>query len=171
MTDIATTWDAGRGLADWRRSLPSQVVWTDEHGNSIVDQAGRPVSTQFTPGEGLAIGDDLLTAVLISIFTDAEAGVDDAIADGSDDPRGWWAGPIGSKIWLRTRSKATPLTLALVKSDIEQALAWLIEDDVAASIDVETEWTRPGLLGARVEFRRNDGTRRAFAFGRVWENA
>ncbi len=109
--------------------------------------------------------------MLISLFTDAEAGVDDAILDGSADPRGWWGGPIGSKIWLRTRSKATPLVLALVKNDIEQALAWLIEDDVAAMIDVETEWTRPGLLGARVVIRRVDGTRRALAFGRVWENA
>lgn len=170
MTDIATTWDAGRGLSDWRRSLPQQVVWTDEAGNSIVDQDGRPVSTQFTPGDGLALGDDLLTAVLISLFTDAEADTDDAILDGSGDPRGWWAGAIGSKIWLRARSKATPLVLALVKNDIERALAWLIEDDVAAAVSVETEWTRTGLLGARVVISRNDGTRRALAFGRVWEN-
>lgn len=171
MTDIATTWDVGRGTADWRRSLPEQLTWTDEVGNSIIDENGSPVSSQFTPGEGLAIGDDLLTAVLISLFTDAQAGDDDAIQDGSGDPRGWWAGPIGSKIWLRVRSKATLLTLALVKNDVAQALAWLIEDDVVAAIDVDTEWTRPGLLGTRVIIRRNDGTRRALAFGRVWENA
>lgn len=171
MADIATRWSPGVGTADWALSLPDQLIWTDGAGNAIVDQGGGLVSARFAAGEGLATGDDLLTAVLISLFTDAEAGPDDVIPDGTDDPRGWWGGPIGSKIWLRLRAKATPLVLALVKNDIEQALAWLLNDSVVATITVTTEWTRPKLLGAQVLLLRSDGTRRALAFSRVWENA
>jgi phage gp46-like protein len=170
MSDIVTQWNVAEGIGDWVASAPNQVIWTDQNGNSIVDQNGLPIDSIFTAGQGLLYGDDLMTAVLISIFTDATAGDDDAIPDGSDDPRGWWAGQIGSKIWLRLRSKATDLTLALVKQDIRDALAWLIDDSVAASIDVETAWVRRGLLGATVLILRNDGTRRALAFSHLWEN-
>lgn len=171
MADIATRWDVASGLADWGVSVPNQIIWTDENGNSVTDDHGQPVSASFRPGAGLEWGDDLLTAVLISLFTDAEAGPDDPVTDASADPRGWWGGAIGSKIWLRLRSKATPVVLALVKSDIEQALAWLVEDGVVATIDVTTEWTSPGLLGALVLLRRSDGTRRALAFSRLWETS
>lgn len=169
MTDIATCWNTTAGVGDFTLSLAQQILWTDEDGNSVVDELGKPVSAVFTPGSGLLVGDELLTAVLISLFTDAQADGDDLIPDGSDDPRGWWAGGIGSKIWLRLRSRATPLVLAQVKNDIEQALAWLIEDGVVTAIEVLTEWTRPRLLGARVVLRRSDGTRRALQFSRLWE--
>lgn len=171
MADLTTRWNSATGAGDLALALPSQLIWTDQNGVSVVDQTGRPISASFSPGSGLVTGDDLLTAVLISLFTDAVADGDDAITDGSDDPRGWWGGAIGSKLWLRLRAKATSTALALVKRDIEQALEWLLEDDVAARVDVTTEWTRPGLLGARVVIRRTDGTRRALAFTQDWESA
>jgi phage gp46-like protein len=170
MADIVTAWDSSNGLGDWLLSASNSVIWTDETGRSVLDETGQPIDSIFTAGQGLLAGDDLMTSVLISIFTDAVADIDDAIPDGSNDPRGWWGGPIGSKLWLRMRSKATPTTLALVKRDLEDALAWLIGDGVAAAIDVSTTWVRSGVLGAIVQIRRNDGTRRALAFARVWEN-
>lgn len=166
--DIATRWDPARGIGDWVLSAANAVLWTDEQGNSITDERGLPIDTVFTAGQGLLGGDELATAVLISLFSDAAAADDDPVPSGSDDRRGWWAGAIGSKLWLRLRAKATDLTLALVKRDIEEALAWLVEDDVAASIDVSTAWVRPGMLGATVIIRRQDGTRRAFAFSNLW---
>jgi phage gp46-like protein len=169
MSDIATRWDAGAGSGDWALSIAQSLIWTDERGNSIVDEAGQPVAAEFTPGSGLVVGDELLTAVLISLFTDAQADPNDTIPDGTDDPRGWWAGPIGSKLWLRLRSRATPETAALIQHDIEQALAWLIEDDVAAAVEVTTEWTRPTMLGVRVVIRRTNGDVRALAFSHLWE--
>lgn len=171
MSDIATLWDVPSGTGDWSLSLAQSLIWTDERGNAILDQTGQPVSSAFTAGTGLVAGDDLLTAVLISLFTDAQADPDDAIPDGSADPRGWWGGAIGSKIWLRMRSKALPVTLALVKHDIEQALAWLVSDEVAASVTVITQWLRRGVLGAQITIRRADGTTRALAFAQVWENS
>lgn len=170
MTDIATVWNVGAGAGDWQISVPSALIWTDELGNSILDELGHPIDAIFTAGEGLIAGPDLVTAVLISLFTDATADPDDVIPDGSGDPRGWWAGPIGSKLWLRARSKQTDVVLALVKSDIEQALAWMVEDQVVARVDVATEWSRPGMLGAQVTLRRADGARAAIKFSRLWEN-
>jgi phage gp46-like protein len=140
MSDITTLWKPELGVGDWA------VVTPD-----------------------LLSGDDLLTAVVISLFSDAEAGPDDVIPDGSDNPRGWWAGPIGSRIWLRARSKQLATVPALVKRDIADALAWMIEDGVAAAIDVTAEWTKPGLLGAEVTIRRIDGTRAALRFSNLWE--
>lgn len=142
MSDIATVWQVDAGAGDW-----------------VAADAG-----------DLFAGDELLTAVLISLFTDAEAGPDDEAPDRSGDPRGWWAGPIGSRLWLRMRSKQVDVTLALAKANIADALAWLIEDGVAAAIDVTTEWTRPGMLGAEVVIRRTDGTRAAVRFSSLWES-
>ena len=118
-------------------------------------------------------GDDLATAVLISLMTDATASPDDAILDGSSDPRGWWGDqgedvPIGSRIWLRLRSKQTDAVLALVKADIADALKWLVEDGVATGVDVLTEWTRPGMLGAQVVINRVDAPAQALTFAWAW---
>lgn len=140
MSDIATLWKADAGVGDW------MAVTGD-----------------------LLSGDELLTALLISLFSDAQAGRNDVIPDGSGDPRGWWAGPIGSRIWLRSRSRQSAVVLALVKSDIADALAWLVADGVAAAVDVTTEWTRPGMLGAEVVIRRRDGRRAALRFSSLWE--
>lgn len=170
MTDITTTWDIPSGTGDWSLDISQSSIWTDESGNSILDQNGKPIDSIFVPGEGLVAGGDLVTAVLISLFTDAQAGDDDVIPDLSDDPRGWWGGAIGSKLWLRERSKQIPSVLALVKNDIETALAWMITDEIVAAIEVTTEFTRPGMLGAQVILRRSDGARRAIAFSRLWES-
>lgn len=142
MADIATIWDPASGTGDWSVSLTT--------GDLMGDQ-------------------DLYSAVLISLFSDAEAAPDDEITDGSGDPRGWWGGPIGSKLWLYMRSKSTPLIPAQVQGTILDALQWLIDDGVAAAVDVTAEWTRPNLLGARVEISRTNGTTVAMNFARVWE--
>jgi phage gp46-like protein len=124
------------------------------------------------PGAGLLSDQDLRTAVMISVFTDAVAGSDDSIPDGSEDPRGWWADPdIGCRVWLRLRAKQTQQTLLLVKADMTEALAWLITDGVAAAVDVLTEWTAPGLLGCQITVRRQDGTTVATQFDWAWKEA
>jgi phage gp46-like protein len=170
MSDIATAWNAEGSFGDWTVLAPSAVAWTDEHGDSIRDENGRPVDALFTAGGILATNDDLFTAALISIFTDAEAGPDDKSPLGDDDPRGWWAGPIGSKLWLRSRSRLDAITQALVKHDIENALDWMIQDGVVVAIDVELEVVERGQLQVRIGFRRTDGAKRALAFAALWED-
>lgn len=123
-------------------------------------------------GAQLVAGNDLATAVVISLFTDREALPDDKIINGADDPRGWWAddGPylIGSRLWLIDRAKRTQETLELAQSYIEEALQWLIDDGVVASFDVYLEWTQQSMLGARVTALRNDGSTQAMNFAWAW---
>lgn len=171
MADIATVWDRATGTGDWAFDPPDVLVWVDETGASVVDEDGDPIGAQFIAGAGVLAGSDLKTAVLISLFTDRAADPDDIIPDGSNDPRGWWANPeMGSKLWLRERSKATAALPVLIKNDIEQALAWLVEDDVVAAIDVTTEYLTPTMIGATIVFHRSHGARAALRFSRLWES-
>lgn len=139
--DISTVWNQALGTGDW-----------------IID-----------PTTGLAEGDDLETAVLLSVFTDAAASTEELPSDAQIDRRGWWGGPIGSKLWLRRNAKPTDILLAQVKADVEEALVWLIDDGIAASIDVVTEYTRPGMLGVQITLHRRTGGALAMRFARLWE--
>lgn len=174
MSDISTSWNAALGVGDWVLTLPRDGLITDETGGSVTDDMGGAIGDGLFTGGGIVVGNDLGTAVLISLFTDRTAEADDTIVDGSTNPRGWWGDlgadrPIGSKLWLRMRSKQTDLTLALVKDDITQALAWLIDDGIAARVDVLTEWTRPGMLGAKITIYRANGTTTALRFDWAWK--
>jgi phage gp46-like protein len=125
MSDISTVWLPEIGRGDWLQN-----------------------------GAQLASGNDLVTAILISLFTDRVAAADDVIPDGSSDSRGWWgddpANPIGSRLWLLGRAKQVTDTLSRAQDYITEALQWLIDDGVVARFDILTEWTRSGMLGARI---------------------
>lgn len=148
MTDISTVWDIANLRGDWVVSNGS-----------------------------LASGDDLTTAVLISLFTDRVAQIGDPIPDNQSDPRGWWgdnqAGgntvPIGSRLWLITREKQTQETLNRAVTYSQEALQWMIDDGVAASVIVTAEWQRPGFLALVVTINRQDGTTVALNFKWAWE--
>lgn len=143
MTDFATIWDAARTQGDW------------------VMQGTQP-----------ATGGDLVTAILISVFTDRLAETDDDIPDLTTDARGWWGDldedyPIGSRIWLLTRSKLTPDVPLRAKDYLTEALQWLIDDGVVARFDIETEVVG-NQLRAGVTAWRSDGTSIAQNFSWVW---
>lgn len=145
MTDIATIWDVPNSRGDW-----------------------------LFDGVSLLSGNDLSTAVLISLFSDRLANADDTIADGSSDPRGWWADadsshPIGSRLWLLARAKGTADVLGRAKDYITEALRWLIDDGVAARVDVITEFTTPNMLGCQVIVHRRDGSSVAMNFDWAWK--
>lgn len=129
-------------------------------------------------GSVLASGSDLETAVLISLFTDRRADPDDAIPDGSGDPRGWWgdlyeATPIGSKLWLLDRAKKTEATRQRAQDYIEAALAWLIDDGIAAAVRVTVRWQlgadpSRGFLAAAIEIDEPDGRTIQFNYQWAW---
>ena len=123
-------------------------------------------------GQSLASGNDLVTAVVVSLFTDRVALPDDAILDGSNDPRGWWAddalNPIGSRLWLIDRAKRTQETLERAQGYINEALQWLIDDGVVAQFGVFVEWTAPHTLGAQVTAYRRDGGTTPMNFAWAW---
>lgn len=126
-------------------------------------------------GPVLQSGSDIVTAVLISLFTDRVANADDVIPDGSNDPRGWWADagkyPIGSRLWLLDRSKQTDEVLKRAKDYANEALKWLVDDGVAAKVTVFVEWSRPGMLGMQVVVYRQDGTMVPMNFAAAWNLA
>ena len=164
MADIQTIWSPPDCRGDWEVSAAAAAALAP--GGAT----GAPAAVTGT--FGLFSGHDLQTAVLISLFTDAEATPDDLAGTAFDDPRGWWADDakaLGSKLWLRLRSKQTDATLALVKGDVAAALQWMIDDGVAAVVDVEAEWGAPGMLGVRVTLARSDGAKVALAFDWAWK--
>ena len=83
----------------------------------------------------------LETAILVSLFSDRQASVDDSIPDNSGDRRGWWADEtqpdddkIGSRLWLLDRSKTVAEVLPLAEQYAREALQWMIDDGLATEV-------------------------------------
>ena len=141
MTDVATIWDPNAFAGDWSLS----------NGDLVTDNG-------------------LQTAVEISLLTDRQANADDVIPDGSTDRRGWWGDlplpgeptnadgsstdPIGSRLWLLSRAKATPATALLAQDYCQEALQWLVDQGIAQQVLVETVWISDDKLGVTVDITR-----------------
>ncbi|ASW00132.1 phage GP46 family protein [Paraburkholderia aromaticivorans] len=132
MADATISWDAANNRGDWSMSGPL-----------------------------LTTGNDLQTAIIISIFSDRMAQPGDVIPDGSGDPRGWWADdtvPIGSRLWLLRRAKQTKETLQKAYDYLAEALQWMVDDGVVGRFDISTQWVRTSVLGAQITAYKPDGT-------------
>lgn len=125
---------------------------------------------------GLQLDAELETAVIISLFTDARATDDELRIAGltQESNRGWWGDTypdvegfaLGSKLWLLTRAKKTPETLAKGRDYALDALQWLIDDGAAKTIDAASEWYRnTGILALSIDIRKPDGSR----YHRIWD--
>lgn len=127
-------------------------------------------------GGDLAADEGLVTAVILSLFTDRRALPGDRLPDGTDDRRGWWADaymdrPMGSRLWLLHREKEQDEVLRRAKEYAEEALAWVVEDGVAESVEVEAWHVRRDTLGLRVEIRQGAARVLERQFDYVWRNA
>ena len=119
---------------------------------------------------GLAADRDLETAVILSLFTDASARADDVLPDLTDDRRGWWGNwqsperlELGSRLWLLSREKSTEDVRRRAEGYAAEALQWLLDDGVAARVDVGASWREsppepPATLALRVRIVRDDGS-------------
>lgn len=140
MSDIKTVWRTDSG------------VWVSETGD-------------------LASGDDLDTALLISLFTDQQARADDDYE--GDDRRGWWGDMgedyrIGSRLWLIYRQRLSRDTAEKAKGYVLEALQWMTDDLIAASVDVTYRIIHPTSLYLHIVITRPDGSRRSFEFDWAW---
>lgn len=94
---------------------------------------------------GLQSADPLVRSVVISLFTWRRAQPDDDLP--AAERMGWWGDSfatvpndrIGSRLWLLSRAKLVPDTVARAKEYAVEALQWLIDDGVASRVEVEAE--------------------------------
>lgn len=128
---------------------------------------------------GIDLG--LTTAVIISLFTDAQAQPGDIVLDASGDKRGWWgdsyepqpaSGVIdftGSRLWLITeRGVIVNDTLLEMQDHATNALAWMIDDGIAASISATA--SAFGITGIGLAIEIDQGTT-VSAFDFAWSNS
>jgi phage gp46-like protein len=125
----------------------------------------------------LLTGNDLETAIIISLFTDALADDGDVIYD--PDLMGWWGDRysavedstlpviqndrIGSKLWQVFNRPRNQDTLNWMADQIRVALNWMIVDGVAQSFDVGAVFTSNGGVGAQIAVTRA-GVRNTYAY-------
>ena len=127
-------------------------------------------------GDICVVGADLLaedgidTAILISLFTDARVR-EDELPPGHTWRRGWWGDDVedepditGSKLWVLRREKATQEVLVRARGYIREALAWMLRDGVAVSLNVDTNYSAPGVMQIFIEVVEPDRTLLEFQF-------
>lgn len=125
-------------------------------------------------GSPLAAADPLIRAVIISLFTWRRANPDDAV-DGSR--QGWWGDAtasltgdrIGSRLWLLSREKLLPETFNRAREYAREALQWLVDDQVAAAVDVAAERYGRAGLALVVTITRADRRGTELRFADVWQ--
>lgn len=142
-TDIKTIWEPDKVLGDWQ-----------------------------TGGGGLQDGNDLETAILISLFTDRLARTDDGID--SDDRRGWWGDtnseyPIGSRLWLLRREKLTTKVALKAEDYANEALVWLLDDGVVTAISANAQIVYPKRLNLIINYQQPEKAQVSVKFSWVWE--
>ena len=121
----------------------------------------------------VTLGDGLVEAVILSLFTDARAPAD---MDVPGDRRGWWGDgdaqaprPLGSLLWTLAREKETDETRLRARDYARQALAWMPASDEPAVADVvgvavDAWWAARGMLGLSVMLTLRGGSNRALRF-------
>lgn len=93
---------------------------------------------------GIQQGDELETAILLSLFTWRRAEPDDDVPD-KFNRLGFWGDTypdvpgdlFGSRLWLLDGKKANAETLVLADTLVREALQWMLEDGVASAIEPE----------------------------------
>lgn len=91
----------------------------------------------------LKTGDNLKTAVYISLFTWARAKENDEVLEGNSK-NGWWGDnlsdnhniKIGSRLWLLKREKITQETINKAVEYSKEALQWMKDANVVSEIEI-----------------------------------
>jgi phage gp46-like protein len=130
---------------------------------------GQPVST------GMVQADPLVRAVVISLFSWRRANPDDDLP--TEDRFGWWGDTfateqndrIGSRLWLLSRAKLTNDTLTKAEGYVREALQWMIDDAVAARVDVEVEREGIDRMEIGVAIYRTTGQPVVLRFSDFWD--
>ncbi|MBO3274121.1 phage GP46 family protein [Pseudomonas schmalbachii] len=127
--------------------------------------------------EDLEADKGLETAVIVSLFTDRRAALDQLPVEfPADDLRGWWGDvapqvegdQTGSLLWLLAREKQLPATLARARQYAEDALRWMLEDKVAQQVVVAASWLATGWMLLQIDIYRPGGDVVRYRYGYEW---
>lgn len=166
--------------------MDPKIIWSAETWDGDLS---------FLPPD-LQHDDDLMTAVLISLFSDRRALPDDPLPDGVSiwrgvegdavpalsGRRGWWADPtldalpdgradwIGSRLWLLSREKWTAAVAERLRLYAEEALAWLVADGVADQVTVAVARDPFQVIQLYVEILRTGGAVFTGRFDWAWSD-
>ncbi|AYV21110.1 phage GP46 family protein [Vibrio mediterranei] len=101
-------------------------------------------------------------AVLQSVYNYAESTQNDRARMNNNERGGTWSGElieiVGSRDWTLKRAKLTDETLRLAKRFYEEALAWLIQQGHAKTIEVTVWREKPNQMGRNVMITLTDGS-------------
>lgn len=141
----------------------------------------------LTTPMGLDETQELTSAVLVALCTDALAAPDDKLPwdiTGDIDRRGWWADlnadkiwggwPIGSKLWLLKRTNITDAgaregaTIARVQGYIASALQPFIDRKICTQVQVTARQESGSRIFANVVMIRGPKTLIDLQFESVW---
>ena len=120
-----------------------------------------------------ATGTDLETAVLFSLFTDAQAAPDFVPLDG--DRRGHWSTAysgreVGSRLWQLDRAIKSDANLKLGIGEAQRCLQWMIASGLASAVAVDGEW-QGTTLALSVVITAPDGGVNVYRYGWAWNQA
>lgn len=121
--------------------------------------------------------DGLKTAIMISLFSDRRADLEELPPE-DEDPRGWWGDTlneiqndqVGSRLWLLQRQKHTSEVRELAREYVIEALNWLIEDGVASGVNVSVDEIGLEESTIQVEVVRPFGRDVNFKYSYVWSS-
>lgn len=113
-------------------------------------------------GDDLATDEGLETAVIVSLFTDRRAPSAAELPAGETNRRGWWGDTYldlsedryGSHLWLLSREKTLQEVANRAREYAERALQWMLDEDVAARLEVDAELQRPDRLNLEIRIWR-----------------
>jgi phage gp46-like protein len=131
---------------------------------------------------------ELITAVLVALGTDAQAAATDVLPDPrSSDRRGWWGDlqasqiwngwPIGSLLWLLTRAKIVDqnaregATIARVQAYISAAIQPFVDNAICSGFAVKAWVSNDGRndrIMARLTLYRGSKNAIALEFQPTW---
>lgn len=137
---------------DWRLAMPAAPAsfpWAD-----FSDPTGVPVAyAEMLVAYSLELEPTLQTAIILSLFTDARASVDDKLPLNETNRRGWVGDEFmsdgfsdradnwGNLLWLCYIGKVTENVLEFARFTAAESLAWLKRDGIASRVTVTTLWT------------------------------
>lgn len=120
---------------------------------------------------GIADDSSLEPYVIVSLFSDRRADItfDIQSFDFTNNLRGWWGDTfrtytIGSLLWQFDRTTVKVNLLQTARAYVNQALMWMIEQDIVAKIDVTASMLSSNALGITIILTKPDTTVQTFNY-------